>query len=39
VLKSRGMPHSNDVREFRIGGRGIDLLPVKPGARKKRKPR
>jgi circadian clock protein KaiC len=39
VLKSRGMPHSTDVREFRIGGRGIDLLPVKPGARKKRKPR
>jgi circadian clock protein KaiC len=28
VLKSRGMPHSNDVRPFVIGDRGVQLLPV-----------
>jgi circadian clock protein KaiC len=28
VLKSRGMAHSNQVREFRLTGRGIDLVDV-----------
>jgi circadian clock protein KaiC len=28
VLKSRGMPHSNDVREFEIGDRGVRILPL-----------
>ncbi len=28
VLKSRGMAHSNQVREFRLTGDGIDLLDV-----------
>jgi circadian clock protein KaiC len=28
VLKSRGMEHSNQVREFVISGKGIDLLEV-----------
>ncbi len=28
VLKSRGMPHSDDVREFRFTGRGISILPT-----------
>ncbi|OPY30251.1 MAG: circadian clock protein KaiC [Methanocella sp. PtaU1.Bin125] len=27
VIKSRGMPHSNQLREFRFTGRGIDLAP------------
>jgi circadian clock protein KaiC len=27
VLKSRGMPHSNDVRAFEIGDRGVNILP------------
>ena len=31
VLKSRGMPHSNQVREFRITSEGIDLLDVYVG--------
>ena len=26
VLKARGMAHSDEMREFRIGGRGIDIL-------------
>jgi circadian clock protein KaiC len=31
VLKSRGMPHSDEVRPFRFSSRGIELLPaVKP---------
>jgi len=35
VLKSRGMPHSDEVRPFRFSARGIELLPaVKPAARK-----
>lgn len=41
VLKSRGMPHSNDVRAFQIGDKGVRLLPLanaksadKPRARK-----
>jgi len=28
VLKSRGMPHSNQIREFRITERGIELTPA-----------
>ncbi|MGH9686098.1 MAG: circadian clock protein KaiC [Candidatus Acidiferrales bacterium] len=31
VLKSRGMAHSNQVREFVISGDGIDLVPVYVG--------
>jgi circadian clock protein KaiC len=31
VLKSRGMPHSNDVRPFVIGDHGIKLLPALAG--------
>jgi len=31
VLKSRGMPHSNQVREFLITDDGIDLVPVAIG--------
>jgi circadian clock protein KaiC len=28
ILKSRGMPHSNDVRPFVIGDKGINLFPL-----------
>ncbi len=28
VLKSRGMPHSNQVREFRLGADGVTLIDV-----------
>ncbi len=31
VLKSRGMAHSNQIREFRITGEGIDLIDVYTG--------
>jgi circadian clock protein KaiC len=31
VLKSRGMPHSNQVREFVMGPRGIELVDVYSG--------
>jgi circadian clock protein KaiC len=31
ILKSRGMDHSNQVREFAISGDGIHLLPVYVG--------
>jgi circadian clock protein KaiC len=31
VLKSRGMPHSNQIREFVISPRGIDLLDTYVG--------
>jgi circadian clock protein KaiC len=31
VLKSRGMPHSNQVREFVMSERGIDLVDVYAG--------
>ncbi|HVK70577.1 MAG TPA: circadian clock protein KaiC [Polyangium sp.] len=31
VLKSRGMAHSNQVREFHMGSNGIDLLDVYVG--------
>ena len=34
VLKSRGMPHSNQVREFVLSRRGIELVDVyMPGDR------
>jgi len=34
VLKSRGMPHSNQVREFVLGRRGVELVDVyMPGDR------
>jgi circadian clock protein KaiC len=47
VLKSRGMPHSNDVRPFVISEKGVRLLPAvgarepasKPKARKARRSR
>jgi circadian clock protein KaiC len=29
VLKSRGMPHSDEVRPFRFTSKGIELLPSK----------
>ena len=32
VMKSRGMPHSNQVREFVMSGQGIDLVDVYLGA-------
>ena len=32
VLKSRGMPHSNQAREFVMTNRGIGLLELLPGA-------
>ena len=32
VLKSRGMAHSNQIREFRLTNKGIDLLDVYVGA-------
>jgi circadian clock protein KaiC len=32
VLKSRGMAHSNQVREFVISNKGINLVPVYTGA-------
>jgi circadian clock protein KaiC len=31
ILKSRGMAHSNQIREFRLTGRGIDLIDVYVG--------
>jgi circadian clock protein KaiC len=27
VLKSRGMPHSDEVHDFRFSSKGIDILP------------
>src|SRR5690606_1875581 len=32
VLKSRGMAHSNQVREFLITSQGLDLVPAYLGA-------
>ena len=32
VLKSRGMDHSNQIREFRLSSHGIELLDVYVGA-------
>jgi circadian clock protein KaiC len=38
VLKSRGMPHSDEVREFRFTSKGIELAPSKKkGKRRTRK--
>ena len=34
VLKSRGMPHAEEVRDFRVTSRGIEILPA---ARRKRR--
>jgi len=31
LVKSRGMPHSHDIREFRITRRGIDIGEDQPG--------
>jgi circadian clock protein KaiC len=31
ILKSRGMAHSNQIREFRLGNKGIELLDVYTG--------
>jgi circadian clock protein KaiC len=31
VLKSRGMPHSNQVREYKLTNRGVELLDVYVG--------
>lgn len=31
ILKSRGMAHSNQIREFRITGKGIELIDVYRG--------
>jgi len=31
VLKSRGMPHSNQIREFLITSKGVDLIDVYAG--------
>jgi len=31
VLKSRGMPHSDEVREYRITDQGVELLPPQAG--------
>jgi circadian clock protein KaiC len=28
ALKSRGMPHSNQVREFTLGSKGLTLIPA-----------
>jgi circadian clock protein KaiC len=41
VLKSRGMPHSDEVRDFRFTPRGIELDPgdATAGAAPRRKPR
>src|SRR5581483_8723751 len=36
VLKSRGMPHSNQVQEFRITPSGIALAAVAPGPKRGR---
>lgn len=30
VLKSRGMAHSNESREFRLTDKGVDILPARP---------
>lgn len=32
VLKSRGMPHSNQIREFELSETGVSVLPVVIGA-------
>jgi circadian clock protein KaiC len=37
VLKSRGMPHSDEVRQFRFSSHGIELLPSASRARRERR--
>ena len=37
VLKSRGMPHSDEVRRFRFTSHGIELLPSARGTTSARK--
>lgn len=32
VLKSRGMAHSNEVREFRLSNQGVEILPAPASA-------
>jgi circadian clock protein KaiC len=32
VLKSRGMAHSNQIREFLLSDNGVDVIPVAIGA-------
>ena len=32
VLKARGIPHSNQIREFRLSRRGISLMPIYVGS-------
>ena len=39
VLKSRGMPHSNDVRAFDIGEGGVNIQPPRAARSKGRKTR
>jgi circadian clock protein KaiC len=34
VMKSRGMPHSNEVRKFTISSKGITLMPIVPMEKK-----
>jgi circadian clock protein KaiC len=38
VLKARGIAHSNETREFRITGGGIDILPALTAKRGRRLP-
>jgi len=41
VLKSRGMPHSDEVRHFRFSNKGIEILPSsdpQSGARARKRP-
>jgi circadian clock protein KaiC len=39
IMKSRGMPHSNEVWKFQISNKGIKLLPIlsKKGSKSRRK--
>jgi circadian clock protein KaiC len=39
VLKSRGMPHSNDVRAFDIGDGGVNIQPPRSARSNRRKQR
>ncbi len=38
VLKSRGMAHSNQIREVVLSARGIDLLDMQEGIAAKARP-
>lgn len=33
ILKSRGMPHSDEIRPFRFGEHGLEILPADSGER------